>query len=522
MFIAVAYAGLGLLRRVLQFGAAYLSTDLGWRATNALRADLAAHCLSLDPPFHKAHTPGALIERVDGDVQALASFFSEFVLQVVGNLVFLGGILLALYLEDWRLGLGLTLLVALALGTLVRLRTHAVRVSAEERAQSASLFGFIEERLAALDDIRANGGSAYAVHRFSHCLRDYARTWWRADVQRSVFWLAMMILSNLANVLSFGLGAALLLAGRISLGTVYLLVAYVRMLFRPLDSLGHQLQAVQRAAAGVARTQELLDLRSGLADGPRTDLPAGALEVRFDGVSFAYEDGDQAVLRDLCFCLAPGTSVGLLGRTGSGKTTLSRLLFRLYDPPSGAIRLAGVALPELTLPALRRRVGLVTQDVQLFGASVRDNLTLFDPTVPDTALLRLIEELGLAEWFARLPEGLDTALGAGGRGLSAGEAQLLALARVYLKDPGLVVLDEPSARLDPATERLIERAMARLLEGRTVVVIAHRLATVERVEEIMIMEEGRIVEHGPRSHLQADPESRFARLLRSGAQEALA
>jgi ABC-type multidrug transport system fused ATPase/permease subunit len=211
----------------------------------------------------------------------------------------------------------------------------------------------------------------------------------------------------------------------------------------------------------------------------------------------------------------------VLGRTGSGKTTLTRLIFRFYDPASGAVRLGGTDLRELRLGALHRAVGVVTQDVQLFQASVRDNLTLFDASIPDTRIMEVLEELGLAPWIDGLPCGLDTEVASGGKGLSAGEAQLLALARVFLRDPGLVILDEASSRLDVATERLLERAVDRLLCGRTGIVIAHRLRTVQRADEILVLENGCVREHGPRLALAADPYSRFSVLLRAGLEEVL-
>jgi ATP-binding cassette subfamily B protein len=228
------------------------------------------------------------------------------------------------------------------------------------------------------------------------------------------------------------------------------------------------------------------------------------------------------VLSDIIFDLPAGKVLGLLGRTGSGKTTLTRLLFRLYDPQLGRVLLGGSDLCDLALADLRARVGMVTQDVQLFAASIRDNLTLFDRTIDDARIERALGELGLREWAAALPAGLDTRIGAGGLGLSAGEAQLLAFARVFLRDPGLVILDEASSRLDPATERLLERAIGRLLQGRTAIVIAHRLGTVQRADEIMILDGGRVAEHGPRAALAADPGSRFAGLLRTGMEEVLA
>jgi ATP-binding cassette subfamily B protein len=264
----------------------------------------------------------------------------------------------------------------------------------------------------------------------------------------------------------------------------------------------------------------LLATESRVVDGPGATLPGGALSVELDRVSFAYDA--ELVLRDVSFRLGPGEVLGLLGRTGSGKTTISRLLFRLHDPTAGAVRLGGADIRAARLDALRDRIGLVTQDVQLFQGTLRDNVALFDRTVPDARLIEVFAELELDGWLRALPAGLDTPLGAGGRGLSAGEAQLVALARVFLKDPGLVVLDEASSRLDPATERLLERAVTRLLDGRTGVVIAHRLATVERADRVLILEDGRVAELGRPADLAADPESRFARLLRAGMTEALA
>jgi ABC-type multidrug transport system fused ATPase/permease subunit len=297
------------------------------------------------------------------------------------------------------------------------------------------------------------------------------------------------------------------------------------LVWGPISALQYQVEELQHAQVSIVRVRELLDTTSVLVEGDRA-LPAGVPDVSYDGVSFAYEDGDHDadppedyVLRDLSFHLPAGRILGLLGRTGSGKTTTARLLFRFYDPQRGAIRLEGVDLRACRLETLRARIGLVTQDVQLLSASLRDNLTLFDAQISDEDLVDTLRTLGLAQWLERLPAGLDTEVSAGS--LSAGEAQLVALARLFLKDPDLVILDEASSWLDPATEILLGRALDVLLEGRTAVIIAHRLATVDRADDILILEQGRAIEHGARLELAADPQSTFARLLQTGIEEVL-
>jgi ATP-binding cassette subfamily B protein len=214
--------------------------------------------------------------------------------------------------------------------------------------------------------------------------------------------------------------------------------------------------------------------------------------------------------------------LGLLGRTGSGKTTLARLIFRLYDPKAGCIEVNNEDVRNAQLETLRRNIAIVTQDVQLFRASVRDNLTFFDRSICDEQILATLEELELGEWYRSLPQGLDTGLDTGSRSLSAGEAQLLAFTRVFLRNPGLIILDEASSRLDPATEQRLERAIDKLLRDRTAIIIAHRLGTVHRANEIMILESGSVAEYGDRQLLAADPGSRFYQLLQTGLEEVLA
>jgi ATP-binding cassette, subfamily B, bacterial len=514
---ALAFLCAGLLNQVVNTTASYLGAHVGWAATNLMRQDLAAHCLRLDMSFHNDRTPGELIERIDGDVTALANFFSQFIVRIASAALLIVGVLVLLFIEDWRAGAVLSMYVLAAGFLLLRLRSVAVESSELERAANAELYGFVEERLAGLDDIRANGAGAYVIQRFVDVIRRVFHRGRRAWMMRARLWLTTVGLFMAGDALSLATGITLFTSGAITLGTVYLFYQYMQMMWGVIEQITHQLQDLQKAAAGLTRIEELRRIRPVMVDGPGVQIaPSGPLSLAFDDVSFAY-GSKGAVLRGLSFQLEPGTTLGLLGRTGSGKTSLTRLVFRLYDPTAGTIRVDGADIRDTRLDELRRRVAMVTQEVQLFHATVRDNLTFFDRTIADERIHEVIAELGLEEWYASMPDGLDTLLTAGGGGLSAGEAQLVAFTRVFLQDPGLIILDEPSSRLDLATERLLERSMRRLLKNRTAIIIAHRLSTVRRADEIMILDGGRIVEHGRREELEEDRTTRFHRLLRHGS-----
>lgn len=513
LFLIAALAG-----QLISALSVYTSENVGWSATNRLREDLALHCLRLDLPFHNARTPGEMIERVDGDVTQLSTFFSQFVIKVLGNIVLLVGILLLLYRADWRVGLAYTVFAITALITLRSLLESAIPYWKESRQASAVLLGFLEERLSGTEDIRASGAVPYVMARLAQAMRNQFEKARRAWLRGTMMWATTAGLLVVGNALAFGMGAFLLRRGIITVGTIYLFFHYTEMLRRPLEQITRQMQELQRASASIGRVSDLLALRSAITDGAER-LPSGALSLGMDHVSFGYAE-DDLVLKDISFTLAPGRVLGLLGRTGSGKTTLGRLMVRFYDPPTGLIRLGSMGIRDVSLNEVRSRVGLVTQDVQIFHASVRDNLTFFDHRISPARLLEVLRELEMLDWVQALPEGLDTQIGP--RVLSAGEAQLLAFARVFFKDPGLVVLDEASSRLDPATEQRVERAVDALLRNRTAIIIAHRLSTVHRADEILILEEGRIIESGARAKLAADPTSRFASLLRTGLEEVLA
>jgi ATP-binding cassette subfamily B protein/ATP-binding cassette subfamily C protein len=532
--LALLFLGVALFTQLIGVVETYLATNIGLQATNRLRADLALHCLQLDLGFHNNRTPGELIERVDGDVGHLNNFFARFIVEVMGSMILLAGVLIALLRIDWRVGVALTVFAGLTLLVTYLLRNVAVVHFEQSRQVHAELFGFLEERLSGTEDVRSSGATAYVMRRFYERGRALLRKDLTSHLVGTGSYSIMMVLFALGNVLALGISVGLFQVGLITIGTVYLIFRYNELLTQPIEQLGRQLQDLQQAGAAIIRIQGILATQSQIEEAGQADLPATALAVAFDQVSFRYApatslNGSEAVgaskdwvLDQLSFALAPGTVLGLLGRTGSGKTTLTRLLLRLYDPTAGAICLGDVLLPSVRPAILRQRVAVVTQEIQLFHATVRDNLTLFDPDIADERILAVVKDLGMWGWYMSLPAGLDSKLSPGGSGLSAGEAQLLAFVRVFLKNPGLVILDEASSRLDPATEQLLEQAVDRLLAGRTAIIIAHRLATVQRADQIMILDGGRCVEYGARAHLASTPDSRFAQLLRTGMEEALA
>ena len=513
--IAIAYVAAALISELLSLGVVWGSVNLSWRAGNRLRERLANHALRLDMSWHGKHSPGQLIERIDGDVEALVVFFANVVVHVIGNIALVVGMLIVAFFINATAAL--VLLISAIVGTvvMVRLRSAAVAAREVEREVNAQLYGDLEERLGGLEDLRANGAGEYAVHR----LHTHSSMSWKAARKASLFgdssYAVAAITFATGSVATLGVGVMLHDRGAITAGAVLALFRYSEMLRQPLERIAEQMKEFQKALAGARRAARLVSTAPQITDGPLGGdaLPEGALGIDFDDVTFSYDAESLPALREVSLHIAPGTHVGVVGRTGSGKTTIGRLILRFWDVQQGAVRIGGIDVRELEKAALRQRLAVVTQDVELFRASLRDNLTLFGTwPAADDDLLAVLSDVGLDTWLASLPEGLDTHVD-GGRSLSAGEAQLLAFARAFLAAPDLVVLDEASSRLDPVTEAKIASATRRLLDGRTALIIAHRLATLDEVDEIVVVEHGRIAEHGQRDALAGDPRSRFAQLL---------
>jgi ATP-binding cassette subfamily B protein len=516
ILLALTYLALVITSESSKLLTIRTSTDVSWRAGNRLRERLAEHIYRLDLGWHERHTPGELISRVDGDVIALTSLFSTIIVTVIGNGVIAVGVIVVTLAFDWRIGLVTVTSACVAIAVMSRAREWAVPANTAEREAAAGLYSDLEERLGGLEDLRANGAGDHVVNR----VHVHAAGLWRINREanlRGNLGLALAATAlALGSIATLGVSALLYRQGSISIGTVLVLFRYSQIVREPLDQIARQIPEFQLALSGARRASQVLAERPSLDAPPGGGvraLPPGPLGVDFDDVTLCYKRGDTPALQGVTFHLPPGATLGVLGRTGSGKTTLARLLARFWAPTAGTVRVGGVDLRCVTNEELRRRIMIATQDMELLRASIRDNLTLFGAVAASNDRLEsVLRDVGLGDWLGLMPDGIDSMLD-GHVGMSAGQAQLFTLARALLSDADIVILDEPSSRIDAVTSTYLSESLDRLLCGRTVVIIAHRLSTLQRVTKIAIIDSGKLVEFGDRSALVADERSRFSRLL---------
>ena len=517
--LAILFLLLTVVKQGIGIVIAWLTQNIGWRATNGLRIDLTRHTMNLDMAFHKRFTPGQLVERVDGDINSLFGFFTTFITGIVMNVFMVIGVFVYFFFIDWRFALIYMSATVLVYMYMIVMGKRIDVTSEHLREEESNLYGIIGEAITSVEDIRTLDARAHTMNRLNIVLKRLSKffklDWmfgfgaWAYD--EAILWSAEFIVILLM--------AKMVLSGEMSIGTAYLINRLGELILNPILSLREELMYMQKTDASIRRIQELLAIDRDLSKGSLTQT-AGAGGIELDHVSFSYEDNEK-VIRDVSFRLERNKILGLLGRTGSGKTTLARLIVKLYDPTSGSILIDGSDSQLLSDATLRRKIAYVTQDVQLFNSSVRDNLTIYDPSIPDEKIMATIDKIGIRDWFNKLPQGLDTKISTEAPFLSTGELQLLTFIRVFLNEPEIVILDEATSRLDPITEKYLETALNTLLENRTAIIIAHRLKTVLRADEIMILEDGAILEAGNTEDLRNDPASHFASLLQRGLEEVL-
>ncbi len=518
--LAIAYVVLFSAQYLIGVASVYVSQDLAWATTNKLRYDLTEHCLYLDMSFHNKYKPGEMIERVDGDVSSLANFFSSFSLRLISSFFMVVGVLISLYLEHWIFGVTFTCFVLISSIAIYYARNFSVTAFKKVRQKSAEVYGHIEEILKGKEDIKGTGGEKFVMNTYYQKAEELVNFNFKAEKRRLVFILILWNFLALMTTLVFVPSIPLLNRGEITLGTIFLILLYSEMLYWPILQITRQMQNFQEAGGSIKRINELFGYTSKLIDKGEKDFPKHNASISISNVQFQYKK-DEPVLKHITLGIENKEKIGLVGSTGCGKTTLSRMIFRLYDPDAGQILINNTDIRDIPLKELRGNIAYITQNVQLFNATVRDNITFFNQEVTDEKILSVIEKLKLQPWLERLKQGLDTELNAGKEGLSAGEAQLLALTRAFLKDPSIVIMDEASSRIDPATERMLESAIDHLLKDRTAIIIAHRLETLDKVDAIALLAEGQIIEYGKREDLERDRNSKYYRLKEKGLEEVM-
>ncbi|TWE12704.1 ABC transporter ATP-binding protein [Rudaeicoccus suwonensis] len=513
--VAIVDAGLGIVER-------WISARLGEGLIYDLRGEVFSHVQRQPIAFFTRAQTGALVTRLNSDVIGAQTAFTSVMSNVVSNVVSVAVILVAMAALSWQITLASLLLVPFFLIPTRILGRKLAGLTRGQMVENADLGARMTERF--------NVAGALLVKLFGRPDeedREYAERAARVRdfgvsiaVQRAVFLVGLTLLATLATAIVYGMGGVMAVRGELTVGTLLALAALLGRLYSPLTQLSSVRIDIMTALVSFERVFEVLDLKPLVREIDRpTRLPEGPLAVEMTNVSFRYPMADEisiasletvlsrdkgdgdTVLRGVSFTAAPGQMVALVGPSGAGKTTTVGLLSRLYDPTSGVVRVGGVDLREAALESVRDRIGVVTQEAHMFHDTIRANLLYARPEATEAEVEQALRDAQVWDLVSRLPYGLDTLVGDRGHRLSGGEKQRLAIARLLLKEPSVIVLDEATAHLDSESEVAVQRALDTALRGRTSIVIAHRLSTVRDADQILVVDGGRIVERGGHEEL---------------------
>ncbi len=494
-FVATAVAAYGISRAQI-----VLVGRIGEGFLRDLRLRVFAHLLRLSMPYYDREKAGVVVSRLTSDVDSMAELVQMGLLMFVANGLLLLFSIVVLAVVSWQLLLVCVVALPLVIAASVKFHRDSNRAYLLVRDRIGSTLSRLQEGVSGVRVIQAYGREDGQVERFTSSSRELYDAH-MDSVRISAWYLPIIELSGLLTTAAvIGVGGWLVSQEMATVGTVTFFVLTLSNLFEPVQQLSQLFNIVQSAGAGLRKLFELLDSPVEVAERPGAqELPAhGAIEV--ESVGFAYVGGSP-VLEDVSLTIRSGERLAVVGPTGAGKSTLAKLVARLYDPTVGVVRYGGIDLRDATLSSLRQRIVVVPQEGFLFNASIRDNVRMARAGATDVDVDAALDAIGVLERFAAMPEGLDTVVRERGARLSAGERQLVSLARAALADPAVLVLDEATSSLDPGTEVLVETVMTRLMAGRTVVVIAHRLSTAERADRVGVVDGGRLVELGTHDEL---------------------
>lgn len=511
---------MGIVTRLVLFGA--LAVALTALATGVMNLRLAvvaeqalsnlrqrafAHIHDLSMLHQASEQRGVLVARVTTDIDQISRFMQWAGLQLIINFGQATLALTVMLVLTWQLALVVVVLVPVIAVVIKAFQGRLDAAYLEVRRRVGRLLGTLAETVVGAQVIRAYGMEDRVRERLDDAISDHREASLKAGWLSATFSGVGELLSSLVIAGVLVVGAVLAVNDVTTVGRVVAFLFLAQLFVEPVQAFGEAVNEAQNAIAGWRRVIEVLDTDPDVADpgDDGVDLPDEPLGIRFDHVDFAYPpaDGDQPtqVLFDVDVTIEPRTRIAVVGETGSGKTTFAKLLTRLMDPTGGAVLLGGVPLHDVRFRSLRSRVVMVPQDGMLFAGTITENVLMGDGDLAVAQVRRAFDELGLGDWVASLPQGLETPVGERGDALSAGERQLVALARAYLADPDVLVLDEATSAVDPAAEMRLQRALAGLTAGRTTVTIAHRLSTAEQADRVLVFDAGRIVEDGPHADL---------------------
>ena len=500
--IALVFLVILLASFVLEYLETYVMEMMGQRIMFDLRMEIFGTLQRLDVSFYDRNPVGRLMTRVTTDVDALNDLFASGVISVARDVFMLAGIMVVLLVMDWRLAL-----VAFSVLPVIAVVTHWFRKNAREsyrnvRGWIARINAFLQENITGMSTVQLFGREERKFAQFDDINRAHRDANIESVFYYATFYPTIELLGAVATALIIWFGGGWVLRETVTMGALVAFLLYSQRFFRPISDLSEKFNILQAAMASSERIFGLLDTPVVIAGAPaaRAIAPAGGGRIAFEDVTFAYR-GDDYVLRDVSFTVEPGERVGIVGATGAGKTTIINLLMRFYDVTGGRITIDGVDVRDMTLSALRRRFGLVLQDVYLFSGTVRDNIQLGHEGITEEAVRRAVESVHADRFIARLPGGLDAEVAERGATLSVGQKQLLSFARALAFAPDVLVLDEATSSVDTDTERLIRDALHTLMAGRTTIAIAHRLSTVQDMDKILVFHKGQLREWGTHQEL---------------------
>ncbi|MCL7984805.1 MAG: ABC transporter ATP-binding protein/permease [marine benthic group bacterium] len=522
--LAAVFVGSLLAAAALEYLRTLLTTWIGQKVMLDIRGEVFSRLQRLELAFFDRNPVGRLMTRVTSDVEVLNEMFTSGVVTIFGDIFTIGAIVTAMLLLDWRLALVSFAVLPVVFVAAVIFRRKVRSAYRDIRTRLARINAFLQERITGIGVVKLFGQERATAGRFGRINESHLQAHLKSITYYALFFPVIEILTAVAVALILWYGGLRALEGTISIGVIAAFLQYVRRFFRPIQDLSEKYNILQNAMASSERVFRLLD-RVPAIEEAENPIDPGKIEgrIEFRNVWFRYpgpesdevrSDDDDWVLRNISFVVEPGERMAIVGATGAGKSTIVNLLLRFYDPQRGEILLDGIDIRDLSLETLRGSMGLVLQDVYLFSASAAENISLGRPSIEDASIVEAADRVGADPYVRRLPGGYEQALGERGSSLSVGERQLLSFARALAGAPRILLLDEATSSVDSEIEAQIDIALEALMRGRTSLVIAHRLSTVQNADRILVLHHGEIRETGTHEELLEVEEGLYARLYR--------